>query len=140
MDAREQAMKFLDRTREMLRPLQAGVRRTYEVSTLKIEIAGLRRSLDDVARELGRRAIDVLREHGQLSTDDVSALLRRVDDLEDRVAQKERAIADVEREDHPQSAQEPPQDVEDPDATAPGKRRAAADEPAGARRKGRKPS
>ena len=97
MDTKEEARKLLDRTMGLLRPVRDGVVRTYEVSSLKLEIAGLKRSLDDASRDLGRRAIETLRQQGTLSVDEVSPLLRRVDDLEDRVAQKERRIADIER-------------------------------------------
>ena len=98
MDIREEARRLLERTKGSLRPLGQGIRRTYEVSSLKLEIAGLRRSLDDVARELGRRALDTLRQQGTLSADEVAGILRRVDDIEDRIAEKEREIQEIERQ------------------------------------------
>jgi len=75
-----------------------GVVRNYQRSTLKLEVSSLRRSLEDVTRDIGREAIDVLRESGTLSTERVAPLLRRVDELEDSIAAKERQIADIERD------------------------------------------
>jgi transposase len=75
-----------------------GVVRNYQRSTLKLEVGSLRRSLEDVTRDIGRQAIDVLRESGTLSTERVAPLLRRVDELEDLIAAKERQIADIERD------------------------------------------
>ena len=98
MDTRDEARSLLERTKNFLRPLKEGVVRTYEVSSLKLEVAGLKRSLDDVSRELGQRAVEALRQRGTLSADEVSGILRRVDEVEDRIAQKERQIAEIERE------------------------------------------
>ena len=99
MNTRDEARRLLDRTKVFLRPLKDGVVRTYEVSSLKLEVSGLKRQLDDVSRELGRRAVEALRLRGTLSADEVSGVLRRVDEVEDRIAQKERQIAEIERAD-----------------------------------------
>ena len=96
MNSPDEARTLLDRTRDFLRPLQRGVRRTYTTSQLKLEMASLRRSLDQVARDLGRQAFVSLRQHGTLSAADVAALLRRADDLEDQIAAKERQVAELE--------------------------------------------
>ena len=96
MDIPNDARTLLDRTRDFLRPLERGVRRTYSASQLKLEIASLRRRLDQVARDLGRQALSSLRQHGTLSAADAAALLRRADDLEDQIAAKERQVQDLE--------------------------------------------
>lgn len=98
MATRDEARRLLDRTRDFLRPLQQGVRRTYEVSQLRLEMASLRRSLDHVCRDLGRQALSALRQHGTLSASDVAALLRRADELEDQIAAKERQVGELERQ------------------------------------------
>lgn len=86
-----------------------GVQQAYHVGTLKLDIASLRRSLDDVVRDVGRTAVDAIREKGSLTADQVAPLLRRVDDLEDQIAEKERRIADLEREAPPGEA--PPEET-----------------------------
>ena len=87
-----------------------GVQQAYHVGTLKLDIASLRRSLDDVVRDVGRTAVDAIREKGTLSADQVAPLLRRVDDLEDQIAEKERRIADLERE-SPETPEPPPEET-----------------------------
>jgi hypothetical protein len=101
MELADKARRLLDRAKIAMKPVTEGVVRTYDVSRLKLEITGLKRSLDDVSRELGRRSVEALRERGTLSADAVSAILRRFDEIEDRIAQKERQIAELEREDRP---------------------------------------
>ena len=96
---RDEARRLFDKTRDLLRPIKDGVVRTVEVSSLGLEINRLKRSLDDACRDLGRRAVQALREEGTLRADEVSALLRRIDEVEDRIAEKERQIAEIERED-----------------------------------------
>jgi hypothetical protein len=109
MDTDGSERSFLDRTRDFLRPLKDGVVRSYEVAALNKQVWSLRRELDAVTRDVGRQAIESLRQQGTLSADVVATLLRRVDDLEDRIAQKQRQIAEIEREDRQDAADpEPP--------------------------------
>lgn len=86
----------------MLRPAWKAVVRSYDVARLKLDVAGLERTRDDVCRELGRQAAGALRRHGTLSADEVAGILRRFDDVEDRIAQKACRIAEIEREDAPE--------------------------------------
>lgn len=92
--------RWLDKTWDTLKKAtEAGqdmVSRNVQKATLKVELGALRRSLDDVARDIGRVAVDRLRESGQLTADEVSHLLRRVDELDDQVAAKEKLVADIE--------------------------------------------
>lgn len=88
------------------------VQRNYQRATMKVDLAALRRTLDGVSRDLGRVAVDRLRERGQLAAEEVSHLLRRVDDLEDQIAAKERLLGDLEKEDGAGKAPDPPFDEE----------------------------
>ena|SRR5688572_30606539 len=99
----DDAKRMLDKTLGLLRSatseVKEGLRRTYDEGMVRHEITGLRRSLDDVTRELGRKALETLRSGAQLTSEAATDLLRRIDDLEDRIATKERHLADLERDD-----------------------------------------
>jgi len=95
------------------------VQRNYQRATMKVDLAALRRTLDGVSRDLGRVAVDRLRERGQLSAEEVSHLLRRVDDLEDQIAAKERLLADLEED----ASGKAPDPAVDDESTNPGGRR-----------------
>lgn len=98
--------------------VKALVDRNVRRASLKVEMATLRRQLDEVARDVGRIAVDRLRERGQVVPDDVAHLLRRTDELEDRIASAERRLIDLER-DPPPAASAPALDA---DATQPSPR------------------
>jgi hypothetical protein len=110
---------WLDKTLDTVKKAsEAGkdlVQRNYHRATIKVDLASLRRSLDDVNRDIGRIAVDRLRERGTLAVEEVAHLLRRVDELEDQVAQKEKLLADIEAEE--------PESPVNPDETSPGTRR-----------------
>ena len=99
MDSPHDARRLLDRTKDFLSSLGRGLGRILQVSRLRVEMAALRRSLDRVTRDVGRKALESLRKSGTMSAADVAALLRRADDLDDQLAAKGRRIADLERED-----------------------------------------
>lgn len=102
------------------------VQRNYRRAAVKVDLAALRRSLDDISRDVGRIAIDRLRERGQVTVADVAHLLRRVDELEDQVAVQERLLVDLESDDGEVT---PPDDAFDGDATNPGVRKGPVPKP-----------
>jgi hypothetical protein len=119
-DSKKWLDKTLDKTMDMAKKAsEAGVdlvQRSYQRATNQVELGALRRSLDDVHRELGRIAVDRLREAGQLTKEEGAHLLRRVEDLEGQVAAKERLLADLEKD-------EPRSEPFDEQGTRPGGRR-----------------
>jgi hypothetical protein len=84
-----------------------GVQHAYHFGTLKLDLASLRRTHDDVVKDLGRSAVDALRERGTLTSEQVRPLLGRLEELEKQIAEKERQVADLESELPPDTA---PQD------------------------------
>ena len=101
-EARDEARKLLDRTISFLKdvgtPLKDGMRRTYEISALKLEMSGLRRGIDDGYRDLGRQAYELLKGQEELRAKDVVGVLSRLERLEQHVAEKERLVAELEKE------------------------------------------
>jgi hypothetical protein len=101
-DARDEARKLIDRSLTFLRSvsgrIEEGVKRTYEASTLRIEISGLRRSLDEALRDLGRRVYDLVQHQGTLTAEEIQVAVGRVRHLEEAIADKERRIAKLEAE------------------------------------------
>lgn len=83
------------------------VRRTAETSVLRMEIVGQRRDLEQALRELGRRVYDLVKLQGEVSADEIRLAVERVTVHEDRIAEKERRIADLEAGAEPSVSPEP---------------------------------
>jgi hypothetical protein len=96
----DDAKRWLDRTLDTAKKAaEAGkdmVQRNFSRATLKVDLGSLRRSLDDVHRDIGRVAVERIRAAGSLAATDVGHLLRRRDEIEAKIAEKEREIADLE--------------------------------------------
>jgi len=102
MAAPDDPRRLFDKTFDLLKSagneVKEGLRRTVEATAVRADLLRLRGQLSDVTKEVGRKAIDVLRLGGPLSAEDVSSLLRKVDDLEDRIAAKERQLGEIEQD------------------------------------------
>jgi transposase len=100
-DAKRMFDKTLDLLRSATSEVKEGLKRTYDEGMLRHEVKGVKGSLDDVTRELGRKALETLRAGGQLTSEAVAPLLRRIDDLEDQIATKERQLAELAKDTPP---------------------------------------
>jgi hypothetical protein len=102
MDTSDDPKRLLDKTVQLLKAAgtqaKEGLRRTYEVATIKHELGALRDDRDDALRELGKRTLETVRGGRAVAADDVASAVRRIDDLEERIAAKQRQIEALERD------------------------------------------
>ena len=102
---------WFDKTMDTVkRASEAGVdlvQRNVRQASLRVDLSALRKSLELAHRDVGRLAVERLRADGKVTPDAVAHLLRRVDELEDQIASKERELADVESEQGGRPAAEP---------------------------------
>jgi hypothetical protein len=94
--------RLLDKTVQLLKAAgtqaKDGLRRTYEVATFNRELSLLRRDREEALLDLGRRTLETVRAGGSVQGADVAPTVRRIDDLDERIAAKQRQIDDLERD------------------------------------------